>query len=125
MKVVRASLTEGFAVKSESRGHVVWSDEPRELGGADSAQKPSELLLSALASCKVITCKMYAQRKMWKLDKVEIELFIDDESPLIIHKRMHFSGNLDEDQLERLKAISGRCPVARMLHPDYEFQWME
>ena len=35
-------------------------DEPEELGGADSAPNPVELLLASLASCQEITYRLYA-----------------------------------------------------------------
>jgi putative redox protein len=120
-KSVKASLREGYTVTSETRGHRIHADEPLELGGNDSAPKPSELVLAGLASCKMITCKMYAERKLWPLEEIEIELSIEEEEPMVIYETIRFLGELDEDQCARLKVISGRCPVVRMLHPDYRF----
>ena len=125
MKAVKAKLNDGYAVTVETRRHVVCADEPVEIGGADSAPKPSELVLSGLASCKIITCKMYAERKGWKIDGIDIELMIDESEPLVILKKMNFLGDIDQVQRDRLKDISGRCPVVRMLNPDYTFKWSE
>lgn len=122
MKSVTASIVGGFQVINQARGHAVYADEPEEVGGTNLAQKPGELLLSALASCKVITCKMYAERKKWNIEDIRITLSITDEFPKVIEKSMEFIGDLDDDQRKRLLDISGRCPVAKMIDPSYEYK---
>lgn len=122
MKTVTASIVNGFHVKSEARGHEIHADEPKDVGGTDLAQKPGEILLSALASCKAITCKMYAQRKQWDVQDIRITLTIRDEAPKVIEKSIEFIGDLDEDKKERLLEISGRCPVAKLIDPSIEYK---
>jgi len=122
MKWIKAVSLEGYQVQNTTREHVWLSDEPEAYGGIDAGPTPSELMLSALASCKIITCTMYAQRKEWKLEGIEIELRIPDNEPRVIEKRMHFLGDLDLAQRERLLAISGRCPVVKFLDPAIIFR---
>lgn len=106
----------GFAVKMSARGHEILADEPKDLGGTDLGAKPSELLLSSLAGCKLITMRMYAERKGWEIGETTIELrYIERGDPTIVEKKIRFTGDLDEDQTKRLIDISGRCPVAKML----------
>ncbi len=106
----------GFVVKMTARGHEVKADEPVEVGGTDQAAKPGELLLSSLAGCKLITMRMYAERKGWELGETTIALrYLEKGDPVIVEKKIRFSGDLDEAQTKRLIDISGRCPVAKML----------
>jgi len=106
----------GFTVKMVSRNHEIIADEPIDVGGADLGAKPGELLLSSLAGCKLITMRMYAERKGWDLGEVTIALkYLEKGDTTIVEKKIRFSGDLEEDQIKRLLDISGRCPVARML----------
>ena len=40
---------------------------------------PSELVATALASCTSITLKMYADRKGWDLDKIEVKVDVNGD----------------------------------------------
>ena len=52
--------------------HELLVDEPLNNGGADLAPAPGDYLCAALASCKAITLRMYAQRKKWKIDEIKV-----------------------------------------------------
>lgn len=120
-----ASLKQGYLVENESRDQVWKSDEPESIGGTDLGPTPSELLLSSLASCKLITMRMYANRKEWDFQGATISLSIVEQGEkTIIEKLIVFQGDLDDDQIERLKVISGRCPVAKMLRNSVEFKFV-
>lgn len=122
---VTASITESYNVDFESRTHSWNADEPFEDGGKDLGPKPTELLLSSLAGCKLITVRMYALRKEWDLQKVTIELkILEKGEKTLIEKKIRFEGNLDEDQKKRLLDISGRCPVAKMLSNSLEYKFV-
>jgi len=112
----------------ESTGHRWMADEPERLGGADKGPSPYQLLLSSLGACTTITTQMYARRKGWPLESMEVELE---------HQRVHardcdecesaegfigridikisFVGDLSDEQKGRLFEISGKCPVKRTL----------
>ncbi|MBN1666061.1 MAG: OsmC family protein [Anaerolineales bacterium] len=53
--------------------HTLLVDEPLDVGD-DAGPDPYALLLSALGACKVMTVMMYARRKGWQLEKVEVSL---------------------------------------------------
>lgn len=43
--------------------HELFTDLPKSLGGDDSAPSPHDYFDAALASCKALTVKLYAQKK--------------------------------------------------------------
>lgn len=73
--VFRASTyseTPGFTVRSEIRGFSVPIDEPRELGGNDTAPNPVELLLAALGGCQEIVYRAFAAVLGIEIDSIEV-----------------------------------------------------
>lgn len=110
---------EDFRTRVRSRGHEVFVDEPGELGGGDTAPGPYELLLASLGSCKAITARMYAKRKGWDLRGVRLDLVHSRpggrDEPELIEVSIGFTGELDDEQLRRLKEIAEKCPVQRTL----------
>lgn len=120
---VASVLIDGYKVKNTSRSHTWISDEPIEIEGTDLGPKPTELMLSSLASCKLITVQMYAARKGWKIERMQISLaIVGQEEKTIVEKSIQIDGDLDEKQLNRLIEISGRCPVVKMLSNSIEFK---
>lgn len=120
---VLGELKQGYTVVNSSRGHKWISDEPTDVEGLNLGPKPTELLLSSLISCKLITLQMYASRKGWNIDGLKIHLAIlETGEKTIIEKRIDFTSNLNEEQQKRLTDISGRCPVVKMLSNSIEFK---
>ncbi|MBL4861460.1 MAG: OsmC family protein [Crocinitomicaceae bacterium] len=120
---LKASMKDGYTVENTSR-ELAWNaDEPKEIGGNNTGPTPTELLLSSLASCKLITMRMYAQRKEWDLESASVNLTItvQDDNKTQIEKSIQLQDDLTEDQKSRLIAISGRCPVVKMLADSVQF----
>lgn len=105
-----------FKTEIISNGHSVIADEPTDVGGTDQGSSPSEFLLVALASCTAITLRMYADRKKWALDKIEVEVNLEKGANTILFTReVLLEGTLDNEQRERLLQIANACPVHKIL----------
>lgn len=109
-----------YTTQLTMRGHTLVADEPREDGGLDEGPRPHELLCSALASCTLITMRMYADRKGWPLTALSVETRMDRTSAqgavdTRLHMDIRIEGGLDAEQRERLMQIATRCPVHRTL----------
>jgi putative redox protein len=127
MKVTAKSST-NVQVRIKSGRHEIIADEPLGIGD-DAGLDPYGLLLSSLAACTIMTVKLYASRKNWPLDDVEISLSTkkvhakdceDCESDPnarvdIIERQISFKGDLTTDQIDRLADIASKCPVHRTL----------
>ena len=69
--------------------------------------------------------KMYANRKEWPLEGVEIKCDLvkqDAGSPSWIVRKIEIQGPLDEDQKTRLIQIADLCPVHKMLSSGVKIQ---
>ncbi len=109
--------------------HELTADEPESVGGADTGPDPYSYVLAGLGACTSMTLRMYAERKGWPLDHVEVDLR---------HAKVHASDcaecegregrvdriervvkivgpGLDAEQRTRLLEIADRCPVHRTL----------
>lgn len=100
--------------------HLLIADEPEELGGTDEGPVATELLLSSLGTCTVVTLRMYADRKEWLLDGVEVVLSLNQKTEAgqlstEIERNIELKGNLSEEQRERLMLIADKCPVHKIL----------
>lgn len=114
-----ASIDDRYRVTSVSRGHVTFSDEPEESGGTNTAMAPTELLLSALASCKLATMRMVAQRNNWNTTGMHISLeLFRENNKTIIQQHITFPDHLNEEQRNKLSAISHKCPVSKIVTGD-------
>ena len=125
--------TTGYQAQVRAGKHTFLVDEPESMGGKNAGPTPENLILASLGSCTAITLRMYAERKEWSLEKVEVKLYLENgpaksnpqfkagefqvRQQIIVKVWLH--GNLQPDQLERLSDIAGKCPVHKILNPSF------
>jgi putative redox protein len=104
--------------------HQLVADEPPEQGGLDEGPSPQELLAASLASCTAITIEMYAKRKGWNVDGLEVDVdYTPAERGCATNFKlvMKMPAHLSEEQVERLQTIAAKCPVHRTLEGEVLF----
>ncbi len=127
MNGVSVKSIENLQVHVELGDHVLLSDEPPGVGDG-KGPTPYDLLLAALGSCTVMTLLLYARRKEWALEGVEVDLahdrvYVEDNEGVEEEGRtldrysldIRLIGDIDEEQRERLAYIATRCPVRKTL----------
>jgi len=115
--MVKATINkEHYACSVTNGAHEVIVDEPIELGGTHKGFAPKGLLMASLASCVAITLRMYVDRKGWAVDKIEVEVNMDIENAQnIFLEEITCTGDLTEEQKQRLEDIATKCPVSKIL----------
>ena len=104
--------------------HTLTVDEPETQGGQDMGPSPQELLAAALASCTAVTMEMYAQRKGWNVDGLEVDCRYSPAQrgcPTRFEMIMRMPAHLSEEQVDRLQVIATKCPVHRTLEGEVAF----
>ena len=131
---VVARRIEGLAHEidlGENREIVV--DEPAEDGGTDTGPRPSQLLAASLAGCTAITMELYAERKGWELEGLEVAVDMRSEGeglpahavPTHFTVEVTLPDGLDDEQRRRLMVIAEKCPVHKLLENGAEITVVE
>ncbi len=96
------------------------ADEPESVGGKDTGPDPYSLLLSSLASCKLITMRMYIDRKGWQIERIAVNANMYQETKAattnaVIDCDILFLSSVSEEQKLKLMEIAESCPVSKIL----------
>jgi putative redox protein len=117
--VVRTVPGGKFANEVSVGGHRFPADEGEEVGGTDRGAAPFELVMAGLGACTSMTLRMYADRKGWDLQGVEVTLTRTQREGTVpeneIRREIRLAGDLDAEQRRRLVEIAEKCPVHRAL----------
>ena len=118
----------GFRTEMLANGFPLVADEPVAVGGTNAGPSPYDYLVAGLGACTAMTLRMYADRKGWPLEAVEVRLNhqkihakdCEDCEQKVgkidqIERELVLSGPLDEAQRQRIKEIANRCPVHQTL----------
>lgn len=101
------------------------ADEPESLGGQDLGFSPADLLAASLGACTCATLRMYANRKGWELTDVKADVTFERDfanNRSYMHRSITLTGNLDEEQRERLLAIANSCYIHKTLTSPIEIE---
>ncbi|EPY11593.1 MULTISPECIES: OsmC family protein [Paenibacillus] len=119
-----AHLQEGMVVKARSRNFEITIDEPKSLGGTDTAMNPVEVVLCALGACQSIVARAYARKFNIQLEQFWVELEGDLDTDGFMNKsdvrrgyseiryNIHVKSNASYEQIEQfVQFIERTCPV--------------
>lgn len=104
-------------IKSSSE-NIIIADEPQDMGGKNLGFSPTELLASSLASCTLITLRMYINRKQWNVSEINIKIDFDkdaDQNISFFTRKIEVIGELSDTQKQRLELIANSCPIHKIL----------
>lgn len=95
------------------------ADEPTTVGGGGTGPDPMELLCSSLGACTAITVRMYAARKGWPLESIQVRITMNPDGEVkgetVLARTLMLEGPLDQTQRERLLQIANACPTHKIL----------
>jgi len=96
--------------------HKLIADAPSQYGGDDAGFTPHDLLASSLGACTALTLNMYAQRKGFDLQKVDVVVeHADKDGAYVFNRHLTFHGNLTDEQKTSLVGIADKCPIHKVL----------
>ena len=104
-----------YRTEIEVDGHRIVADEPPALGGANAGPAPYDLILAGLGACTAITLRMYADRKQWPLESLDVALRLTGGKDDRRIERILTIEGLDADQQARLADVAERTPVTLTL----------
>ena len=115
--MITATRTANLASAIRAGHFEIISGVSPKQGGGDEGPTPHELIESALAACTIITVQMYANRKEWPLEGVDVTVQItkEEESGSVFQRDISFRGALTDEQRARLFEIANKCPIHRLL----------
>lgn len=113
--------SENYKTTLNNGRHTFFSDEPIDLGGKDTAPAPDELLEAALASCTLVTLRMYTNHKQWDVGTIEVSVsLLREKENNSITRELKFEKEITDEQKQRLMQVAKACPVSKTLSGNVE-----
>lgn len=118
------TLAEPWKGEVTSGTHQFLTDKPESFGGHDTGPAPYDFLTSSLASCTMITLRMYAQHKEIDLGEfsVEVDFHTNREQQERIERRVIFVQPISQDLKEKLLNVCSKTPVTKTLLRSLDIQ---
>jgi len=88
---------------------------------------PYSLLLSSVASCVLVTLRMYIDRKQWNIPSITVNVnmyqeTIKDIPTTVIDRDLILGDSIPDDQKVRLQEIANHCPISKILEGDIKIR---
>ena len=136
--VASAKQIENLHIQTSINGFTIECDEPKELGGTNSAPRPIDLLLASLANCLEISALLYFSFSNMKIDSVKVSVeteidkraILDDKNaPLPGFSNFKVIWEIDSSENERrvkkiIDKVEKFCPISGTLSRAQNFQWI-
>jgi putative redox protein len=125
-KIKIKGLPAGYQSLITNGRHSLVGDEPLSSKGTDLGFSPEDLLLSALAACKVSTVRFIARKKGWELRDVDaqLELSVQRHADRSLSSRVQIAiqieGDLSAGQRAELLREADNCYVHRLLNGSWD-----
>ncbi|MDN6864605.1 MULTISPECIES: OsmC family protein [Pseudomonas] len=117
--IVNTLNTENYRHSVNINHHELFTDLPKDLGGDDSAPSPHDYFDAALASCKALTVRLYAQKKDIPLTGVTVEVTHEaaqeQKGRYTLNVKLTLKGVLSDAQRDELHHVADRCPVHKLM----------
>jgi putative redox protein len=120
------SLPVGYqSIISNGRFSIV-GDEPVASKGTDQGFSPEDLILAALATCKVSTVRFIARKKGWDIRDVDAQLEMsvkrnpDRSLDSTVQVAIRIEGDLTDEQRAELLREADNCYVHRMIKGNWD-----
>ena len=113
--------TEKYQCSVEWRNGSFIVDEPVKNGGKDLGPDPFTLLLSSLATCTLVTLRMYIDHKGWNIPSIAVNanMFQNKQSDGTVttfsDRDLTFPEGVSLEQKDRLQEIAKNCPISKII----------
>ena len=99
--------------------HSIYTDLSNEMGGEDSGPTPHDLYDAALGACKALTVLLYAKRKKFPVEGIEVSVERDasrEQAGIYrLNTALKLTGDLTTAQREELVRVAHKCPIQRLM----------
>ena len=128
MSVIATAKVQALAApwqgQVSSGTHQFLTDKPETAGGHDTGPAPYDFLTASLASCTMITLRMYAKHKGIELGdfSVEVDFHTNREQQERIERRVIFTQSVSHDLKEKILNVCSKTPVTKTLLRSLDIQ---
>lgn len=122
------NLPTGYQTIISNGRHSIIGDEPINSKGTDLGFSPTDLILSALAMCKVATVRFIARKNNWEIGNVDAELSQvvkrseNGKLSTTVNVAIAIEGNITDEQRTELLNQADACYVHRMIEGDWNIE---
>jgi len=124
---VTCTTVENYQIQVRTADHAWIVDEPTRIGGDGLGPNPFDLLLASIGSCMLVTVTYHASEAGLPFERLWVDVAGEwrgegDDEKYHVTITLRLRGDLDADALEKLRALSARCPVKKLLEGNAVFE---